>query len=145
MPSAERTFTVTPAPETVVAYLKDFTNAEEWDPGTTKCIRDGSGPIEVGASWRNESELAGNTTELTYTLTELSADRIVFVGENETVHMTDTIDITPAGDGSQVRYHADMELQGAAKLATPVAKLGLEKLGNDTEKMLTDALNALAT
>lgn len=144
MPAAERTFTVTPQPEAVLNYLKDFSNAQEWDPGTEKCLQNGTGPVEVGTTWHNESKLAGNTTELTYTLTELTSDRIVFIGKNDTVTMTDTIDVTPAGTGSQVRYHADMDLQGAAKLAAPVAKLGLEKLGNDTEKMLTDALNALA-
>lgn len=101
MPTAERTFTVTPSPEVVLDYLKDFAHAEQWDPGTEKCLQNGTGPIEVGTSWHNESKVAGNTTELTYTLTELTTDRVVFVGENATVRTTDTISVTPAGEGSQ--------------------------------------------
>lgn len=143
MPSAERTFTVTPSPRAVVDYLKDFSHAEAWDPGTETCTQNGAGPVQVGTSWHNTSKLAGRTTELTYTLTEL-ADTIVFVGENDSARTVDTITVRPAGTGSEVTYHADLELHGAAKLATPLAKIGFEKLGNDTEKQLTEVLNGLA-
>lgn len=144
MPSAERTFTVTPAPEVVLDYLKDFAHAEEWDPGTETCTRNDAGAVQVGANWHNTSKLAGRTTELTYTLTELTQDTIVFVGENDSARTVDTITVRPAGTGSEVTYHADLELHGAAKLATPLAKLGFEKLGNDTEKQLTEVLNGLS-
>ena len=33
----------------VIDYLKDFGNAEEWDPGTQSCTRSDSGPIREGA------------------------------------------------------------------------------------------------
>ena len=91
------------------------------------------------------SKVAGRTTELTFTLTKLTADHVVFVGENDTVRTTDTIRVTPAGEGSRLTYHADMELHGAAKLAAPLAKLGLQKLGNDVERQMTKVLNALTT
>ncbi|WP_375501764.1 SRPBCC family protein [uncultured Jatrophihabitans sp.] len=144
MPSAERTFTVTTAPTVVLNYLKDFSHAEEWDPGTETCTQNGAGPVQVGTSWHNTSKLAGRTTELTYTLTELTNDKLVFVGENDSAKTIDTITVRPAGAGSEVTYHANLELRGAAKLATPLAKLGFEKLGNDTEKQLTEVLNGLS-
>lgn len=85
------------------------------------------------------------STQLTYTLTELTDDRVVFVGENDTARTVDTITVTPAnGGGSEITYHADLELRGAAKLATPLAKIGFEKLGNDTEKQMTHVLNSLS-
>ncbi len=138
-----RTFTVTPPPSVVVDYLKDFSHAEEWDPGTERCERLDSGPVRVGSRWHNESKIAGVSTELTYELTELTAERIVLVGKNETATSTDTITVVPDGSGSQVTYEAVIEMSGAARLAEPVVKLVFEKVGNDTEDDMTAVLNRL--
>ena len=144
MTSVSRTFTVTPAPSVVLDYLKDFANAEQWDPGTETCTRNDSGPIAVGANWHNVSKILGVTTELTYTLTELTADKIVLVGTNDKATSTDTITVSESGTGSELAYHADLEMKGLAKLATPAMKLVFEKLADDTEKQLTEVLNKLA-
>lgn len=143
MPTVSRSFTVTPTPDVVVDYLADFSHAEEWDPGTERCTRNGAGPVEVGASWSNTSKIAGISTELTYTLEELSPQRIVLVGRNDTATSTETIDVTPADTGSTITYTNEIVFSGAAKLADPLAKVVFEKIGNDTEKQLTDVLNGL--
>lgn len=139
-----RTFTVTPPPSVVLDYLKDFSHAEEWDPGTEKCERLDSGPIGVGSRWHNESKIAGVSTELTYELMELTEDRLVLVGKNETATSTDTITVVPDGAGSEVTYEAVIEMSGAAKLAEPAVKLVFEKIGNDTEDDMTTVLNRLS-
>lgn len=144
MTTVSRTFDVTSAPAVVVPYLADFANAEEWDPGTVSCVREGAGPVEVGASWHNTSKIAGVSTELTYTLEELGEHRIVLVGRNDTATSTETIEVTPSGAGSTVTYTNELQFKGAAKLAAPLGKVIFEKLGNDTEAQLTDCLNALA-
>jgi carbon monoxide dehydrogenase subunit G len=141
--SVSRTFTVDATPDVVVPYLADFTHAEQWDPGTEQCTRDDSGPVRVGSSWHNKSKIAGVSTELVYTLEEVSADRVVLVGRNDTATSTETIDVRPDGAGSQVTYTNDLEFHGAAKLAAPLGKVIFEKLGNDTEKQLTEVLNGL--
>lgn len=145
MTTVTRTFTVDPSPEVVVAYLKDFGHAEQWDPGTESCRRTDAGPIDVGATWHNTSRIAGVTTELTYTLKKLTNDTLVFAGSNDTANTTDTITVRPAqaSSGSVITYHADIEMKGAAKLATPAIKIVFEKLGNDTARQMTDVLNAL--
>jgi carbon monoxide dehydrogenase subunit G len=143
MTTTSRTFTVTPAPKTVITYLKDFANAEEWDPGTVSCQQIGDGPVEVGTSWKNVSKIAGNETELVYTLENLSEDQIVLVGKNEQATSTDTITVRPDGTGTEITYTAELEMHGAAKLATPVMKLVFEKLGNDTEQDMVQVLNKL--
>ncbi|MET8846074.1 SRPBCC family protein [Amycolatopsis sp. NPDC004625] len=139
-----RTFTVEPAPDVVVPYLADFGNVEQWDPGTERCTRTDDGPVRVGSKWHNTSKIAGISTELTYTLEQLSADQVVLVGRNDTATSTETIDITPDGTGSRIAYTNDLEIKGAAKLAAPLGKVVFEKLGNDTERQLTDVLNGLA-
>lgn len=145
MTTVSRTFTVSPPPNVVIDYLKDFANAEEWDPGTESCTRNDSGPVQVGSTWHNVSKIAGSTTELTYELTELTDDRIVFVGTNDTATSTDTITVVPESrtGGSEITYEAVIEMSGAAKLAEPVVKLLFEKIGNDTEDDMTRVLNGL--
>ena len=143
MSSVTRTFDVKPPPEVVVPYLADFAHAEAWDPGTVRCQRNGEGPVEVGATWQNTSKIAGVSTELTYTLEALAADRIVLVGRNDSATSTETIEVTPRGTGSTVTYTNETEFHGAAKLAAPAAKLVFEKLGNDTERQLVETLNGL--
>ncbi|MBE7188917.1 SRPBCC family protein [Jatrophihabitans endophyticus] len=144
MTTVSRSFTVTPDPKTVVDYLADFGHAEEWDPGTETCTRNDSGPIAVGANWHNKSKIAGLPAELTYTLTELTDNRVVLVGKNDSATATEIIEVEPDGSGSRVTYTNELEMHGAAKLATPAMKLVFEKLGNDTEKQLTEVLNGLS-
>jgi carbon monoxide dehydrogenase subunit G len=144
MPTVSRTFTVDTAPAVVIPYLADFGHAEQWDPGTEQCTRNDTGPVEVGATWHNKSKIAGVSTELTYTLEALSDDRVVLVGRNETATSTEIIEVTPSGTGSSITYTNEIEFHGAAKLVAPLAKVVFEKVGNDTEKQMTDVLNALA-
>ncbi len=145
MPSATRSFRVAPGPRTVISYLSDFSHAEEWDPGTVSCTRTDDGPVVEGATWRNVSRFAGMTTELSYTLRQLTGDRIVFIGENKGTTSADTITVEPDGTGTQVTYRADLALRGASALLGPVMKLVFEKMATDTERQLTQVLNGLPT
>lgn len=143
MPTVSRTFTVSPPPAKIVDYLKDFANAEEWDPGTQTCTRTDNGPLGEGASWHNVSKIFGVTAELTYVLRELSDDTLVFVGTNKSSTSTDTITVAPDGTGSRLTYRADLEMNGAAKLLNPVMKLVFEQLANDTQKQMVTVLNRI--
>jgi hypothetical protein len=145
MSTVSRRFSVTPPPSVVIPYLADFGNAEQWDPGTVRCVREDDGPVQIGATWHNTSKLAGISTELTYTLEQLSERQVVLVGRNDTATSTETIDVTPDGNGSTVIYTNELHFNGFARLATPLAKLLFEKVGNDTERQLSVALNALAS
>jgi len=143
MTEISRTFTVDPAPQVVLDYLKDFSHAEEWDPGTESCTRIDDGPVAVGSKWHNTSKIAGMSTELVYELTELTGERVQFRGSNDTATTTDTITVVPHGDGSEITYVADIQMSGAAKIATPVVKLVFEKIGSDTEDDMIQVLNRL--
>ncbi len=146
MTTVSRTFDVRPQPSVVLDYLKDFSNAEDWDPGTVSCTRTDSGPVRVGSTWHNVSKIAGVSTELTYTLEQLTDDTIVLVGRNDSATSTDTITVVPSpdGTGSRVTYEANIEMKGAAKLADQIMKIVFEKIGSDTEDDMTTVLNRLA-
>lgn len=138
----ERTFTVASTPEGVAEYLRDFARAEQWDPGTVTCTRLDDGPVEVGSRWHNVSTFLGRKTELVYELTRDDARGLQFVGTNGTATSTDDISITAgsAPGTTKISYHAHVDFRGIAKLGAPVAKLALEKLGDDTEKNLVRVL-----
>ena len=89
------------------------------------------------------SKVFGLTTELTYTLEEMSERTIVFVGTNDRSIAYDTINVDAAGGGSVVTYRAELTMRGAAKLLTPVMNVVFEKLASDTEKQLSKVLNGL--
>jgi hypothetical protein len=124
-------------------FIKDFSNAEEWDPGTQRCVRLDSGEIGVGSRWHNESKLLFITTELEYELTELTATRAVFCGENSSATSVDDITIKPEGAGARVTYDAQVTFKGFAKIGEPLMHLIFQKLARDTVKQMTEALESL--
>jgi hypothetical protein len=143
MPVVSRTFAVSPPPSRVIAYLKDFGNAVDWDPGTQECIREDNGPIREGSSWHNVSKIMGRTTELTYTLETLSDSNLVFVGKNKSATSTEKIYVDATDTGSVITYRNELEMHGPIALLNPALKLYFEKLANDTEKQLKSVLNRL--
>lgn len=144
MATVSRKFNVSPPPRVVVDYLKDFANAEKWDPGTRSCERVGTGPVAEGSYWHNVSKLFGVTAEHTFKLEELSDHKVVFIGENKSSTAVDTITVEADGAGSVITYEAELEMYGAAKLLNPVMKRAFEKRAGDTEKQMTTVLNQLA-
>ena len=146
MVSVERSFVVLKPRDVVREYLKDFANAEQWDPGTQTCRQTTPGPVVVGSTWHNVSQFRGRTTELEYRLDRLDDDRLTFVGENRTATSTDDIRFEETGvDRGQttITYRADIEFHGLAKLAGPVLQREFERLADETRDQMTRSINAL--
>ncbi len=140
-----RQFKVNVEQSVAVAYLKDFGNATDWDPGSVANERLDSGPIQVGSTWRNTSKLIFINTELRYELTQMRDDGVVFVGTNATATSIDTIDVIPAGDGNGVRitYDANVTFNGTARYADPLMTLIFLKLAGETVAGITRELGKL--
>ncbi|MCF3961155.1 SRPBCC family protein [Streptomyces fuscigenes] len=137
-----RSMTVDRPLDAVVAYLADFSHATEWDPGTRECTRQDQGPVEVGAVWHNVSELRGRRTSLTYRLTRMEADRLTFVGTNDTATSTDDLTFEYQGTTTLVVYHATVTFNGLAKLADPFMRRVFERLGDELVRSLPAAVEA---
>jgi carbon monoxide dehydrogenase subunit G len=140
MVNVSRTFSAAVPRDVAVAYLADFGNAEEWDPGTVSCTRIGDGPVERGARWRNVSRILGRETELDYELVEKRQDGVTFQGRNNTATSTDRIDVHSAAEGSQIVYRATIRFHGVARLADPLMRLVFERLAGKTVDQMTHAL-----
>jgi len=143
MITIKRSVTVDKPTALVFDYLADFSNAVEWDSGTTSCTRT-SGDGGVGSTYANISKFAGRKTDLTYVVEVLEpSHRLVLRGENDTVIARDTMVITSSSGATQVDYTAEFEFSGVVKLLQPLLKLPLEKLGNDSERSLRESLSRL--
>ncbi|ROZ86558.1 SRPBCC family protein [Gordonia sp. OPL2] len=141
MVDVSRTFTVRRPLDEVVAYLRDFANAVDWDPGTQKCERIGADPVALGTRWHNESKLFGISTELVYELTVDEPDHLKFTGTNKTASTFDDLTFGRGdGDSTIITYHAHVEFNGAAKLADPVAQLAFNRLADSVPKQMTTVL-----
>jgi carbon monoxide dehydrogenase subunit G len=140
MVNVSRSFTVPVPPEAVVDYLADFTNAEEWDPGTVSCTRIDSGPVAPGARWRNVSKILGRETELTYVLLEKRPDGVLLEGTNKTATSVDDIRVEPSPEGSRITYEARVRFKGLAKVSDPLMRLVFERLAGKTADQMTQAL-----
>ena len=143
-PTVSRTFTTTAPPEAVFDYLADFTNAEEWDPGTVSCERV-SGDGGVGTVYRNVSSFLGRTTEITYATVESERPtRIHLIGRNDQFEGHDVLGIRASGTGSEVTYTAEFAFSGAARFAAPVVAAYLPVLARKTVGQLRSCLDRLA-
>lgn len=139
----ERTVTVDQPAARVWEYLSDFRSTNDWDPGTEKTTRT-SGDGGIGTVYKNISKFAGKEVEIIYTVTDLEPGRLItLVGETSALTSTDTITVEGNERSSTVTYEAVFEFHGLAKAADPFMGLPLKKLGDDAEKSLAKALEAL--
>ena len=144
MVNVQRSFTVRPPVDVVVDYLKDFSRAAAWDPGTVRCTRVGADtPVEVGATWDNVSKIRGKETELSYRLARLEPARLTFIGTNKTATSNDDITFEPDGDGTRITYDSNIVFNGIFKLADLFMKREFERLGDETVEKMTGVLNGL--
>ena len=144
MVDVSRTFTVRQPREVVVAYLRDFAHAEQWDPGTVECTQEDDGPIALGTRWHNKTKLYGISTELTYELTRDDPDHIVFSGSNKTATTSDDLSFADKGDGTtSVTYRALVEFHRFGFIGEPLFGFIFGKLADSVPEKMTSVLEKL--
>ena len=128
----------------VFAFLADFTNTEEWDPGTVRTDRI-SGDGGVGTAYANTSRFLGRNTDLTYVVEVYEpGKRVALRGENKTVVAHDTMTFLPtATGGTSVRYVAEFELKGMAKMVAPLLTPAFTRLGDSASEQMRATLDRL--
>lgn len=140
-----RTTVVSPrAIDDVFAYLSDFTNTAEWDPGIVESEHLSDGDVGPGSRFRVVSSTAGRQLTLIYEVTEWEPPtRFVLVGESDNLRSVDTLTFEAVdGGGTRVTYHADLALRGAARLADPMLHVMFQVIGRRAADGLRDVLDA---
>ena len=131
-------------PAAVFAYLSDFTNTEEWDPGTVSTTRvEGEGG--VGTVYENESEFNGRRSQLRYHVVERVPERrFVLSGEGKGATADDVMEFEALPDGgTRVTYTADIRLRGLGRFVEPLLSGAFKKLGDEAEQGMRTALERL--
>jgi carbon monoxide dehydrogenase subunit G len=125
----------------VFAYMSDFSNAQEWDPGTVRAERLDSGPVAVGSRFALRASVLGRETDIEYEIVELDAPRLVVLrGENRSAVSVDKISLSSTGHDTALTYEADLRLKGVGRLLDPLLTLVLRKLGGAALRSLRELL-----
>ena len=123
--------------EAAFAYIADFVNAREWDPGVASAERIGEGEVGVGSTYRLGVRLGGRVAPMDYRISVFDPPgRVVLIGSGSGVSAIDDIRFAPAGTGTRIDYRADIRLGGWLRLIQPLLRGAFTKLArNATEGM----------
>jgi carbon monoxide dehydrogenase subunit G len=121
----------------VFAYLADFSNTAEWDPGVAEATQTSEGPVGLGSTFDLVALFRGRRVPVRYEVTLYEpSSRVVLVGRNKNFTGTDDIGVEAEGDGTRVSWNADFQMNGPAKLLQPF-------LGGVFEKLSIEAMEGL--
>ena len=104
----------------VFAYVADFSNSAEWDPGVAHARRLDDGPLGVGSRFHVEVKFGGTTSPMTYEILTYEPERrVVLEGKGERVTAVDDIRFRREDDVTVVDYTADLDFKGLLGLVAP--------------------------
>ena len=128
------------------AYVADFGQQAEWDPGTETSVALDDGPVRVGSRYRLDVHIGPRTAPMEYLITVLDTPhRVVLVGTGSGVTSTDDIRFEPtASGGTRVDYRADIELSGVLGLIQPLLGGAFRNLGRRAADGMRRELDARA-
>ncbi len=127
-------------PDQAFAYMSDFSNAAEWDPGVVRAAAVASDGVAPGSAFDLVVRNLGRETTLRYVVTALDARRIVFRSRTSRLESVDTISVAPAPGGSVVEYDASLALRGVARILNPFLSLFFRRVGERARSSLARRL-----
>lgn len=114
------------------AYVADFANSEEWDPGVATAERLDSGPVGVGTRYRLGVRLGRRVAPMEYRISVLEpSNRVVLIGSGSGVSAVDEIRFEQTAVGTRVDYTADIQLGGVLRLIQPFLGRAFANLGRN--------------
>jgi carbon monoxide dehydrogenase subunit G len=127
------------------AFVADFANSAQWDPGvaTSEALDDGG--LRIGARYQLGVRMGSRVSPMTYTVTVLDAPRrVVLAGEGSGVSAIDDIAFESTADGTTIHYTADIRLRGVLRLLTPFAGGSFRRLASNASTGMRRALDERA-
>ena len=127
----ERIETSLPIEETF-AYVADFANAQEWDPGVATAERLDGEPVRLGSRYRLGVRIGGRVAPMEYRVSVFEPPtRVVLVGSGSGVSAVDEISFERSPGGTIVDYTADIRLGGVLRLIQPFLGGAFVNLGRN--------------
>jgi dehydrogenase/reductase SDR family member 12 len=136
----------TPLPiDEAFAFVADFANAQDWDPGVATSERIDDGPVGLGAAYRLGVRMRGRVAPMEYRITTYEpTSRVVLTGDGSNVHAVDDIRFTQTPAGTTIDYTADIRLGGWMRLIEPFVGGAFDKIAKDALGGMQQALDARA-
>jgi carbon monoxide dehydrogenase subunit G len=129
--------------EDTFAFVADFSNVAQWDPGITESSKIGDGPVGVGTEFAVVSEFAGRTLPLTYVIEEWDPPRrVVLFTSTSRFEGRDTITFRSSDRGTEVDYLAEFSFKGLMRLAEPFLGRTFDKIGREAMDGMVAAADA---
>ena len=114
------------------AYVADFANAQEWDPGVATAERLDEQPVRLGSRYRLGVRLGRRVAPMEYRVSVFEPPtRVVLVGSGSGVSAVDEISFERSADGTIVDYTADIRLGGVLRLIQPFLGRAFANLGRN--------------
>lgn len=117
----------------VFAYLADFSNTAEWDPGIAAAERLDAGPVGAGSRFRVVLALGPARIPVVYEIVEHSPHRRVVLDTRGPLH-TGRDDITLVAEGTDVtrlEWRARFGLRGPGRLLDPALEVGFRRAARE--------------
>ena len=128
------------------AFVADFANSMDWDPGVASSERIDPGAVGLGARYRLGVRVRGRVAPMEYRITTFEAPRrVVLSGEGSGISATDDIRFERTTTGTRIDYTADIRLGGVMRLAQPFLGSAFAKIARDALDGMERALEARAT
>jgi dehydrogenase/reductase SDR family protein 12 len=127
------------------AYIADFANSSQWDPGVDTSERIDDGPVGLGARYRLGVRIRDRVAPMEYRITTWEpTSRVVLTGEGSGVSAVDEIQFEKTATGTAIEYTADIRLGGWMRLIQPFVGGAFEKIAKDALGGMQRALDERA-
>jgi len=131
--------------EDAFAYIADFSNSQEWDPGVETAERLDDGTVGVGSRFRLGVHLGSRVAPMEYRISVFERPhRVELIGTGSGVSATDDIRFERAGAGTRIDYTADIRLGGVLRLIQPFLGGAFKNLGRNAVEGMQRTLDARA-
>ncbi len=123
------------------AYVSQFGNAAQWDPGVAESRKTSAGPVGVGTEFALLVRFGPRRIPMAYVVREHAPPhRIVLEGHGDAVHAVDTIELASIPGGTRITYTAEISLKGAFSAAERWLGGVFDRVGKTAVRGLAAAL-----
>ncbi|MGH2662488.1 MAG: SRPBCC family protein [Actinomycetota bacterium] len=125
----------------VFAYLADLDNVPRHDPWVEEIEQTSSGPVGVGATWRNVRRMGRRRIEAPIEVVEYEPDRrLTIVSDSGPIRVKAAQTFESSGTGTLVREVVTMSISGPLKIMQPVIGRSLRKQAEETHRRFKEIL-----
>ena len=130
----------------VFAYVADFANSQEWDPGVDSAERLDDAPLGLGTRFRLGVRLGPRVSPMEYRISVFEPPtRVVLVGSGSGVSAIDEIRLERLAQGTRLDYVADIRLGGLLRLIEPFLGGAFTNIGRNAAEGMRRTFEAQAT